>query len=70
MTYDELISYYGSQAAAARRLHLAQPSVHDWQHTTIPYERQCQIQIDTNGKLIARREDDERLLRKARERCA
>ena len=61
MTYDDLITFYGSQAGAARRLGLKQPSVHDWQHTTIPYDRQCQAQIDSGGKLTACRKDDARL---------
>jgi hypothetical protein len=70
MTYDELIAYYGSQAEAARRLGLKQPSIFDWKESTIPYDRQCQIQIETDGQLIARREDDEREVRKAREAAA
>lgn len=64
MTYDELIAHYGSQAEAARRLGIKQPSVHDWQHTTIPYDKQCQAQIDSAGKLKARREDDARVAAK------
>lgn len=63
MTYDELIQHYGSQAEAARALGLKPPSVYEWQHTTIPYDRQCQIQIATSGRLTARRKDDARLHR-------
>lgn len=65
MTYQDLIQHYGTQAAAAKALGLAQPSVHEWQHTTIPYDRQCQIQVATGGRLLARRKDDARLKRKA-----
>ncbi len=64
MTYEDLIGFYGSQAEAARRLGLSQPSVHEWQHTTIPYDRQCQAQIDSAGKLTASREDDARTVAK------
>jgi hypothetical protein len=60
MTFDELIDFYGSQAEAARRLGLSQPSVFDWKETTIPYDRQCQVQIDSGGKLRARKDDDAR----------
>jgi DNA-binding transcriptional regulator YdaS (Cro superfamily) len=65
MTYQELIDFYGTQAEAARMLGLKPPSVHDWQHSTIPYERQCQIQIATGGRLTARRKDDARFKAKA-----
>lgn len=66
MTYDELIKHFGSQAEAARALGLKPPSVYEWQHNTIPFDRQCQIQIATGGRLIARREDDARLADKER----
>ena len=60
MTYADLIKHYGSQVEAARALKLAPPSVYAWKAETIPYERQCQIQIATNGKLKAKREHDAR----------
>jgi len=66
MTYGELIKFYGSQAEAARSLGLKPPSIHEWRDNTIPYERQCQIQIATGGRLMARRKDDARLAQKAR----
>jgi DNA-binding transcriptional regulator YdaS (Cro superfamily) len=64
MTYSELIEHYGSQAEAARALGLKQPSIHEWQATTIPYDRQCQIQIATGGRLLARKKDDARIAKK------
>lgn len=64
MTYQELIAYYGTQAETARQLGLAQPSIHEWQHKTIPYDKQCQIQIQTGGRLIARKKDDARFAKK------
>jgi DNA-binding transcriptional regulator YdaS (Cro superfamily) len=65
MTYQDLIYHFGSQAEAARALGLKPPSISEWQQTTIPYDRQCQIQVATNGRLLARRKDDARLKRKA-----
>lgn len=61
MTYVELIDFFGTQAEAARVLGLKPPSISEWQETTIPYPRQCEIQIATGGKLIARKKDDARL---------
>lgn len=61
MTYDQLIAHYGSQAETARALGLKQPSIAEWKQATIPYDRQCQIQINTGGRLLARRVDDARL---------
>lgn len=67
MTYDELIEHYGSQAEAARALGLKPPSISEWQDTTIPYPRQCEIQIATGGRLLARKTDDARLNREVKE---
>lgn len=69
MTFDDLITHYGTQAEAARRLGLSQPSIHEWQHSTIPYDRQCQIQIETGGKLRASKDHDAREIAK-REQAA
>ena len=60
MTYAELIDYYGSQVEASRALRLSPPSVWAWKDSTIPYDRQCQIQVETKGALKARRKDDSR----------
>lgn len=65
MTYDDLIKFYGSQASASRALGLSQPAVWEWQHATIPFDRQCQIQVATGGKLKADRKHDSRSKRKA-----
>jgi DNA-binding transcriptional regulator YdaS (Cro superfamily) len=61
MTFDQLIEHYGSQAEAARALGLKQPSIAEWKQATIPFDRQCQIQVATGGRLLARRSDDARL---------
>ena len=65
VTYADLIKFYGSQTEAAKALHLSQPAVWEWQHNTIPYDRQCQIEVDSAGKLRADRKHDARLKRKA-----
>ena len=72
MTYADLIAHFGSQAAAARALELSQPSVYGWKDSSIPYDRQCQIEITTDGALKARRDDDSRqdVKRKALDRRA
>lgn len=53
MTFDELINFYGTQAAAAEVIGLKQPSVAEWKKEGIPHPRQCQYQILTDGKLMA-----------------
>lgn len=55
MTYDQLIAYYGSQAAAARALGLKPPSVQEWKEKGIPEPRQAQYELDSNGELKAER---------------
>jgi hypothetical protein len=60
MTYADLIEYFKSQGAASAALGLSQPSVCEWQHTTIPFSRQCQIQVLTKGGLKANRIHDSR----------
>jgi hypothetical protein len=64
MTYDDLIEHFGSQAEAARALRLKPPSIAEWRQATIPFERQCQIQIETGGRLLASRSDDARLAKR------
>lgn len=61
VTYAELIKFYGSQGKAAKALRLSQPAVWEWQHATIPYDRQCQIEVNTRGKLKADRKHDGRV---------
>jgi hypothetical protein len=53
MRYDDVINFYGSQAAAARALSVAQPSVWGWKDSGIPIERQIQIELATGGQLKA-----------------
>jgi DNA-binding transcriptional regulator YdaS (Cro superfamily) len=54
MTYDQLISHYGTQSAAASALGINQSSVSEWKERgSIPRLRQLHIEILTKGKLKA-----------------
>lgn len=62
MTFDQLISYYGSQKAAGEALRafgpdqgVSQPSVAEWKEKGIPAPRQAQYEILTRGRLKADR---------------
>lgn len=61
MTYDDLISYYHTQAAAGEALKqidgkgAAQSTVAGWKDEGIPPPRQAQYEIITRGKLKADR---------------
>lgn len=53
MTYNQLISHYGTQADAARALDCGRQRINNWQHTGIPMGAQAIIQLKTGGKLKA-----------------
>lgn len=53
MTYQDVIKHFGSQSKAARAIGIKPPSVCLWQKNGIPFERQCHIQLLTNGALRA-----------------
>lgn len=55
MTYNQLIEYYGSQAAAARAIGVKPPSVAEWKEGGVPLPRQAQYELDSGGKLKADR---------------
>lgn len=59
MTYNDLVRHYGTAAACARRLGLQRQAVHRWQRFGIPTGRQYQIQVDTDGALMADAEQPE-----------
>ncbi len=61
MRKDEAVSFYGSQAALARALGIAQPSVADWGEFP-PDRRQLQLEHITNGDLKAEPGCRERVL--------
>ena len=61
MTPHDVISHYGTQAAAADALDLSQPSISDWVRAgSVPWLRQLDIERMTNGALRANPEDRER----------
>jgi DNA-binding transcriptional regulator YdaS (Cro superfamily) len=51
--YEDLIQYFGSQAAVARAVDVRQPSVWEWKKKGIPAKRQLQIERLTGGTLKA-----------------
>jgi hypothetical protein len=61
MTYNDLISHYGTQSAAGAALTplrgkpVAQPTVAGWKKDGIPEAVQAQYEIVTRGKLKAER---------------
>lgn len=57
MTPEDVITHYGSQAAAARALGIPNRcTVWQWvRRGQVPWLRQCEIQIKTRGRLKAER---------------
>lgn len=56
MNVDDVIRHFGSTTKAAEALgYRSHVSILHWRRTGIPYERQCQIEIVTNGALRAPR---------------
>lgn len=54
MVYEELISHFGSQVAAAHKLGVTQPTLSNWKaRGNIPKLQQLRIQHITRGKLKA-----------------
>lgn len=53
VTYDELIAYFGSQAAAAKAFGIQQPSVAEWKRRGVPETRQLEAEKLTSGDLKA-----------------
>ena len=55
MTPKQVIKFYGSQSAAARKLGYTRQAIGHWLHTTkrVPYSVQYLIQHRTNGALKA-----------------
>jgi DNA-binding transcriptional regulator YdaS (Cro superfamily) len=68
VTYDDLIARFGSQAAAARALHVSQPTVWAWKTRSIPFDRQYEIELATDGALVAKLEDDQRITKRRQEK--
>lgn len=58
MNLHEALAHYGSQAAIARACEISDAAVHQWfKQGFIPYPRQCELQIESGNKVIARKED-------------
>ena len=54
MTYDELISHYQSEAAAARAVGYDRQRVHGWKNRDrIPTDDQIAFEVATGGELRA-----------------
>ncbi len=56
MTKDQAVLHFGSQAALARALGITRGSVHNWDE--IPIGRQFQIEVVTDGALLADRQQE------------
>lgn len=54
MTPQQAIDHYRTQAAMARALDVTDAAVYLWvKNGFIHYDKQCQIQVETGGKLQA-----------------
>lgn len=54
MTFEDLISHFGTQAEAARAIGVTRGRVWQWRLEGIPLLRQFQIERITGGALVAR----------------
>jgi len=58
MAPHEVVSHFQGIAAAARVLKVSPPSISQWINSgAIPIDRQCQIELVTNGALKADRDE-------------
>lgn len=56
MTYDQIITYFGNAANAARALGITTASVAGWRkRDEVPIGRQYQVEVMSSGKLVADR---------------
>lgn len=59
MRPHDLVSHYQTIADAARALKVSAPTIHGWIAAgDIPIDRQCQIEIVTDGALRAERDEN------------
>ncbi len=60
MKFSDIMIYYDyNMAAVARALNTSRQYVCIWKkNNSVPYPRQCELQIITQGKLIANREHE------------
>lgn len=60
MTPEQAIDYYHGRGALAKACEVTEAAVYLWvKQGAIPYDRQCQIQVETKGALVASKEDAE-----------
>jgi len=58
MTPAQAIEYYCSRGALAKACGVTEAAVYLWvKRGAIPYDRQCQIQVDSGGALLASKTD-------------
>lgn len=55
MDYSTIVSHFGGVTKAAKALGLPITTVHSWKRIGVPYPRQCQVQVETRGRLRAQR---------------
>jgi transcriptional repressor of cell division inhibition gene dicB len=53
MKYEDAVSYFGSKTKMARALGVSAAAVSHWEARGIPYDRQCQIQVESKNKVKA-----------------
>ena len=53
MTYQDLQRKYGTDSNIARSVGVSRQLVGYWKRNSIPYSRQCMIQLVTKGRLRA-----------------
>lgn len=53
MRYEDLIQYFGSQAAVAKAFGIQQPSVAEWKKRGVPEKRQLEAEQLTGGEVKA-----------------
>jgi DNA-binding transcriptional regulator YdaS (Cro superfamily) len=53
VNYEDLIQYFGSQAATAKAFGIQQPSVAEWKKRGVPERRQLEAEKITGGELKA-----------------
>jgi hypothetical protein len=60
MTPEQAIDHYGSRGALAKACDVSEAAIYLWvKQGAIPYDRQCQIQVDTKDALRASKQDAE-----------
>lgn len=56
MKFSQVLRHFGSVVNIAHALQVSVPTIYEWKKTGLPYCRQCQIEVETKGKLKANKE--------------